>query len=37
MWQTEWPRTREIEHERFLMDCHGMFYEFSPWAYGNRV
>jgi len=36
-WQTEWPRIRETEHERFLMDCHGMFYELSPWAYGNRV
>ncbi len=37
MWQTEWPRIRETEHERFLMDCHGMFYELSPWAYGGRV
>jgi hypothetical protein len=37
MWQTEWPRIREVEHERFLMDCHGMFYEISPWAYANRV
>ncbi len=37
MWQTEWPRIRETEHERFLMDCHGMFYELSPWAYGNRI
>ena len=36
-WQTEWPRIREVEHERFLMDHHGMFYELSPWAYGNRV
>ncbi|MFO7956192.1 MAG: hypothetical protein R6X33_03750 [Candidatus Brocadiia bacterium] len=36
-WQTEWPRIRETEHERCLMDCHGMFYELSPWAYGNRV
>ena len=36
-WQTEWPRIRETEHERFLMDCHGMFYELSPWAYGKRV
>lgn len=36
-WQTEWPRIREVEHERFLMDHHGMFYEFSPWAYGGRV
>lgn len=37
MWQTEWPRIREVEHERFLMDCHGMFYELSPWAYDNHV
>ncbi|MEM6331892.1 MAG: hypothetical protein AAF823_00950 [Planctomycetota bacterium] len=37
MWQTEWPRIREVEHERLLMDHHGMFYELSPWAYGNRV
>ena len=37
MWQTEWPRIREVEHERFLMDCHGIFYELSPWAYGNRI
>jgi hypothetical protein len=36
-WQTEWPRIREVEHERFLIDLHGMFYELSPWAYGNRV
>jgi len=35
--QTEWPRIREVEHERFLMDMHGMFYELSPWAYGDRV
>jgi len=37
IWSTEWPRIRETEHERMLMDCHGMFYELSPWAYGNRV
>jgi len=36
-WQTEWPRIREVDHERFLMDCHGMFYELSPWAYGGQV
>lgn len=36
-WQTEWPRIREVEHERFLMDHHGMFYELSPWAFGGRV
>ncbi|MHB1007658.1 MAG: hypothetical protein ACYC1E_00165 [Propionibacteriaceae bacterium] len=36
-WQTEWPRIRETEHERLLMDHHGQFYEVSPWAYGGRV
>ena len=36
-WQTEWPRLRAVEHERLLMDHHGMFYEMSPWAYGNRI
>ena len=37
MWQTEWPRIRETEHERFLMDCHGIFYQLSTWAYGGRI
>jgi len=37
MWSTEWPRIREVGHERFLMDCHGAFYELFTWAYGNRV
>jgi len=36
-WQTEWPRIREVESERYLMDCHGMFYELSPVAYGGKV
>jgi hypothetical protein len=36
-WQTEWTRIREVETERYLMDCHGMFYELSPVAYGDRV
>jgi hypothetical protein len=36
-WQTEWPRIRSVEHERLLVDHHGMFYELSPWAYGNRA
>lgn len=36
-WQTEWPRVRSVEHERLLLDAHGMFYELSPHAYGNRV
>ena len=37
MWQTEWPRIREVDHERLLMDCHGIFYELSPWAYNNHI
>jgi len=37
MWATEWPRIREIDHERYLVDHHGMFYELSPWAYGGRI
>ena len=36
-WQTEWPRIRSVEHERLLLDHHGMWYELSPWAYGNRI
>jgi len=36
-WQTEWPRIRSVEHERFLMDLHGMFYELSPWTYDGHV
>lgn len=36
-WQTEWPRIRSVEHERLLMDHHGMWYELSPWAYRNRI
>lgn len=35
-WQTEWPRTREVERERLLMNHH-VFYELLPWAYGGRV
>lgn len=36
-WQTEWPRIREVESERYLMDCNGMFYEFSPVAFDNKI
>lgn len=36
-WYTEWPRIREVETERFLMDMHGMFYELPRMAYGGRV
>ena len=27
-WYTEWPRIREITDGRWLMDMHGMFYDF---------
>ncbi len=37
MWATEWPRIRETEHERFLMDCHGIFYELPQWNYGGKL
>ena len=36
-WQTEWTRIREVETERYLMDCHGMFYELSPVSYDGRI
>jgi len=36
-WQTEWTRVREVETERYLMDCHGMFYELSPTAFHNAI
>jgi len=36
-WQTEWTRIREVETERFLMDCHGMFYELSPMIFEGAV
>ncbi len=36
-WQTEWPRVREVEHERLLLDAQGMFYELSPHAFGGRI
>ncbi|MBV6652649.1 MAG: hypothetical protein KI786_02780, partial [Mameliella sp.] len=29
-WFTEWPRIREIHDGRFMMDMHGMFYDFPP-------
>ena len=37
MWYTEWPRIREVETERLLMDMHGLFYELPPLAYSGRV
>lgn len=37
MWFTEWPRIREVETERLLMDLHGMFYELSHTAYEGKI
>lgn len=37
LWTTEWPRIREVETERYLMDMHGMFYELSPLVWGGAV
>ena len=34
---TEWMRIREIETERTLMDCHGLFYEIGFHTYGNEL
>ena len=34
---TEWPRIREVESERFMMDASGMLYELPPMHYGNHV
>jgi hypothetical protein len=36
-WTTEWPRIREVESERWLMDCSGMFYELPAMQYGGKV
>ena len=37
LWTTEWPRIREVESERFLIDMHGMFYELPSFAYGGAA
>lgn len=34
---TEWPRIREVESERWLMNTCGMFYELPAMQYGGRV
>jgi hypothetical protein len=36
-WTTEWPRIREVESERWLMDAGGMFYELPAMHYGGQV
>jgi hypothetical protein len=34
---TEWMRVREVETERALMDCHGLFYEIGMHTYGDQL
>lgn len=34
---TEWMRVREVETERALMDCHGLFYEIGMHTYGDEL
>lgn len=34
---TEWPRIREVESERWLMDAAGIFYELPAMQYAGRV
>lgn len=36
-WQTEWPRIREVETERYMMDVCGMFYDLTPVPWGGRI
>jgi hypothetical protein len=37
LWTTEWPRIREVESERFLMDMHGTFWELTPFTWGGAA
>ncbi len=37
LWTTEWPRLREVESERYLLDMHGQFYEIPGFAYGGAA
>lgn len=36
-WTTEWPRLREVESERWLLDASGIFYELPATTYANAV
>lgn len=36
-WTTEWPRIREVESERWLMDASGMIYELPAMTWGDSV
>jgi len=34
-WTTEWPRLREVESERWLLNASGLFYEVPAMSYGG--
>jgi hypothetical protein len=36
-WTTEWPRIREVESERYMLNASGMFYELPAMTYADRV
>jgi hypothetical protein len=36
-WTTEWPRIREVESERWLMDASGILYELPAMTYADSV
>lgn len=36
-WTTEWPRIREVESERYLLDASGIIYELPAMTYSDRV
>ncbi|MCM8768615.1 MAG: hypothetical protein NC911_02885 [Candidatus Omnitrophica bacterium] len=36
-WTTEWPRIREVESERWLMDASGIFYELPAMTYADSI
>lgn len=37
LWTTEWPRIREVESERYLMDAYGGWFELTPFTYGGAL
>lgn len=36
-WTTEWPRLREVESERWLLNASGLFYEMPAMSYGGLL
>lgn len=36
-WYTEWPRIREVTGGRWMMDLHGMFFDFPPALRAGRL